>query len=94
MYNYKQKYLKYKQKYIQLKKKQSDVLGGEYLKINDPVIKYIKEKSLVIHSEANSDENLSNYNSESLFYGLDISMSFEDIKTIFNQRNYIQLRPH
>ena len=72
----------------------ANIEGGEYFEKNDQVIKYVKEKALVIDPYLNSDIFLSEFKPDSIFYGLDISMRFGDIQTIFNQRNYIQLRPY
>ena len=96
MNNYKQKYLKYKQKYLESKKNiiLTDLHGGSYSEENDKVIKYVKEKSLLIDSFYNSEEFFSKYNPESIFYGLDISIKLDDIKTIFDKHNYVQIRPY
>ena len=96
MNNYKQKYLKYKQKYLESKEgiMLTDLRGGAYSEENDEVIKYIKEKSLIIHDLFNSSKFLTKYTPESIFYGLDIFMKLDDIKTIFDKHNYLQLRPY
>ena len=80
---------KYKQKYLESDKDimLTNLHSSIYSEKNDEVINYVQEKALIIDSYFNSPEFLKKYK-------LDISTKLCDIKTIFNQKNYIQLRPY
>ena len=93
---YKSKYLKYKSKYLKYKNNLEliNLHGGKYNKSDDIIINYIREKALKISQEFNSKKLINTYKPDSIFYGLNISMHFTDIQTIYDKYNYIQLRPY
>jgi hypothetical protein len=93
MNNYKNKYLKYKLKYLN-NKINTDLVGGAYDIKNDPLIKYIIDSVCSIESYCNSANIINEYTACSFFYGLDILMSLDEIKKIFKEKKYIQLRPY
>lgn len=100
MDNYKNKYSKYKKKYLDLKNNTSSSSninkkgGNQYLEKNDDIIKFIKNNVSTIDDYFNSNEIIEKFTPNELFYGLNITMKFEDIEKIYTDNKYIQLRPN
>lgn len=66
--------------------------GGQYLE--DEVFNYVKEMSKKIDNFFNSNDNINKYEPSNIFYGLDISLELNEIKNIYDNYNYVQLRPY